>query len=95
MTTTLEPCTRITPRVASTVRGDGSVHFMPCPLHTVKRLLEERRAVQWLTEILSGRPPRDSNMRSPRGAAVCATPLNDLNFRPRREMLLVGLRLVP
>jgi hypothetical protein len=53
----------------------------------VKRLLEERRTVQWLTEILSGRPTRSEKTHPRRGDAVYATAINDLNVGRTRKML--------
>jgi hypothetical protein len=63
-------------------------------VQTVQRLLEENRTVQWLAEILLGRPPRGEPMHSPRGDAVYATAIKDLNVGRTRKTLSGTLRLV-
>jgi hypothetical protein len=60
----------------------------------VKRLLEERRTVQWLPEIPSGRPTRGEKAPPRRVDAVYATAINNLDVGRTRKALSGTLPLV-
>ena len=67
------------------INDRGFVALMAPPARTVKRLLEERRTVQWLTGIPSGRPTCSETTHPRRGDAVDATAIIDLDVGRTRK----------